>query len=90
MGGQAFPAFDFALAPYVRKTFIEELDKVSEITGRDYSNYYDVELDEYIVDKTSSNPVQIAMNHTVDRVHQAMESFVHNANTIHSRGGENT
>lgn len=87
MGGQAFPAFDFALAPYVRKTFIEELDKVSEITGRDYSNYYDVELDEYAVDKTSSNPVQIAMNHTVDRVHQAMESFVHNANTIHSRGG---
>lgn len=86
-GGQAFPAFDFALAPYVRKTFIEELDKVSEITGRDYSNYYDVELDEYVVDKSSSNPVQIAMNHTVDRVYQAMESFVHNANTIHSRGG---
>lgn len=87
MGGQAFPAFDFALAPYVRKTFIEELDKVSEITGRGYSNYYDVELDEYVVDESSSNPVQIAMNHTVDRVHQAMESFVHNANTIHSRGG---
>lgn len=86
-GGQAFPAFDFALAPYVRKTFIEELDKASEITGRDYSNYYDVELDEYVVDESSSNPVQIAMNHTVDRVHQAMESFVHNANTIHSRGG---
>lgn len=86
-GGQAFPAFDFALAPYVRKTFVEELGKVSEITGRDYSKYYDVELDEYFVDESSSNPVQIAMNHTVDRVHQAMESFVHNANTIHSRGG---
>lgn len=86
-GGQAFPAFDFALAPYVRKTFIEELNKVSEITGRDYSKYYDMQLDEYVVDKSSSNPVQIAMNHTVDRVYQAMESFVHNANTIHSRGG---
>ena len=86
-GGQAFPAFDFYLAPYVRKTFIEELDKVSEVTGRDYSEYYDKEFDDYVIREGSSNPVQIAMNHTVNRVHQAMESFVHNANTIHSRGG---
>ena len=85
-GGQAFPAFDFYLAPYVRKTFIEELDKASEYTGKDYSAYYNMEIDDYVV-KESTNPVQIAMNNTVDRVHQAMESFIHNANTIHSRGG---
>lgn len=85
-GGQAFPAFDFYLAPYVRMTFIEELDKVSEITGRDYSEYHNMELEDYLY-KDSNNPVQIAINHTVNRVHQAMESFVHNANTIHSRGG---
>lgn len=85
-GGQAFPAFDFYLAPYVRMTLIEELDKASEFTGRDYSEYYDMELDDYEV-KDSSNPIQIAINHTVERVHQSMESFVHNANTIHSRGG---
>lgn len=85
-GGQAFPAFDFYLAPYVRKTFIEELDKISEVVGRDYSDYYDMDITDYVV-KESSNPVQIAMNNTVNRVHQAMESFVHNANTIHSRGG---
>lgn len=85
-GGQAFPAFDFYLAPYVRATFVEELDKASEITGVDYSSYYDKEFDDYVV-RESSNPVQIAMNNTVNRVHQAMESFVHNANTIHSRGG---
>ena len=30
---------------------------------------------------------QLAINRTVRRVHQAMESFVHNMNTIHSRGG---
>ena len=30
---------------------------------------------------------QYAMNATVDRVHQAMEAFVHNMNMIHSRGG---
>jgi ribonucleoside-triphosphate reductase len=85
-GGQAFPAFDFYLAPYVRMTFIEELNKVSEVTGRDYTEYYDLPIEDYVC-KESSNPIQIAMNNTVNRVHQAMESFVHNANTIHSRGG---
>jgi ribonucleoside-triphosphate reductase len=85
-GGQAFPAFDFYLAPYVRMTFIEELDKLSNVTGHDYSCYYDMEFMDYVV-TDSSNPVYVAMNHTVNRVHQAMESFVHNANTIHSRGG---
>ena len=85
-GGQAFPAFDFYLAPYVRMTFIEELDKATEFTGRDYSQYYNMMIDDYVI-KDSTNPVQIAINHTVERVHQAMESFVHNCNTIHSRGG---
>lgn len=85
-GGQAFPAFDFYLAPYVRMTFIEELDKISGTTGRYYTEYYDMEITDYEC-KESGNPVQIAINRTVDRVHQAMESFVHNANTIHSRGG---
>ena len=85
-GGQAFPAFDFYLAPYVRMTFIEELDKVGEAMGRDLSEYYDWQMDDYVI-VDSTNPVQIAMNNTVNRVHQAMESFIHNANTIHSRGG---
>ena len=30
---------------------------------------------------------QHAINKTVDRVHQSMEAFIHNMNTIHSRGG---
>ncbi len=30
---------------------------------------------------------QHAVNRTVGRVHQAMEAFIHNMNTIHSRGG---
>lgn len=85
-GGQAFPAFDFYLAPYVRMTFIEELDKLSDVVGVDYSKYHDMEITDYVI-KESTNPVQIAINNTVNRVHQAMESFVHNANTIHSRGG---
>ena len=31
--------------------------------------------------------IQSAINNTVKRVHQAMESFIHNMNSIHSRGG---
>ena len=53
-GGQAIPAFDFYLAPYVRMSYVAQ---------------------------------QHAINKTVGRVHQAMEAFIHNMNTIHSRGG---
>lgn len=85
-GGQAFPAFDFYLAPYVRRTYIEELQKMEDVTGVDYSRWYDMDIKDYLI-QDSTNPIQIAINNTVNRVHQAMESFVHNANTIHSRGG---
>jgi ribonucleoside-triphosphate reductase len=88
-GGQSIPAFDFYLAPYVRATFIEELDKYSEITGVDYSKYHDMEIKDYVV-KESTNPVQLAINNTVHRVHQTMESFIHNMNTMRSRGGGQT
>lgn len=88
-GGQAIPAFDFYLAPYVRITFIEELDKYSDVMGVDYSKYYNAEIKDYIV-KESSNPVQLAINNTVHRVHQTMESFIHNMNTMRSRGGGQT
>ena len=87
-GGQSIPAFDFYMAPYVRMTFIEELKKLEDVFGRDYSTYYDMEIPEYVYVWETSNPIQIAMNNTIHRVHQAMESFIHNMNTIHSRGGE--
>ena len=91
-GGQAIPAFDFYLAPYVRKSYVEEIKKVEELTGEDYSDLYDAEIDEY--EKKSleglsgkSRVKQSAINQTVGRVHQSMEAFIHNMNTIHSRGG---
>ena len=84
-GGQAFPAFDFYLAPYVRATLIEELDKISEITGVVYD--HNIQIKDYTVNYNTSSAVQMAINNTVNRVHQAMESFIHNCNTIHSRGG---
>lgn len=90
-GGQAIPAFDFYLAPYVRKTYIEEIKKLEILFG-DLSNLYDAHIDDYLYkDVTNLSGreqwKQHAINMTVNRVHQAMEAFIHNMNTIHSRGG---
>jgi ribonucleoside-triphosphate reductase len=91
-GGQAIPAFDFYLAPYVRRTFIEEIIKLQDITCCSLCHLHNVEIKDYLKADTCSlegddKLVQIAINSTVDRVHQAMEAFVHNMNMIHSRGG---
>jgi ribonucleoside-triphosphate reductase len=91
-GGQAIPAFDFYLAPYVRKTFIEELNKLQDITKHSLCHLYEVEIDDYLKKDTSMLEgdelyKQYAINNTVERVHQSMEAFVHNAEMIHSRGG---
>ena len=91
-GGQAIPAFDFYLAPYVRLSFIEELKALEELNGESYTALYDQPLDDYLKRpleglKGKDRIVQHAINKTVARVHQAMEAFIHNMNTIHSRGG---
>ena len=91
-GGQAIPAFDFYLAPFVRLTFIEEVKNLEELCGEDYSSLYDEPLLDYLRQpldglKGIDRARQHAINKTVGRVHQAMEAFIHNMNTIHSRGG---
>jgi ribonucleoside-triphosphate reductase len=91
-GGQAIPAFDFYLAPYVRRSFIEEVKNLEALMGQDYSRLYDVKMDDYVerdLDFLQGDEriLQHAVNKTVRRVHQAMEAFIHNMNTIHSRGG---
>lgn len=91
-GGQAIPAFDFYLAPFVRKSYIEEVKKLEEISGEDYSDLYESDIDEYIKKDLKGlagkeRARQHAINQTVGRVHQSMEAFIHNMNTIHSRGG---
>ncbi|MBK5722322.1 anaerobic ribonucleoside triphosphate reductase [Dysgonomonas sp. Marseille-P4677] len=91
-GGQAIPAFDFYLAPFVRKSFIEELKVLERINGDSYESFYNIEIKDYLP-KTldglegKERLVQHAVNQTIGRVHQAMEAFIHNMNTIHSRGG---
>lgn len=91
-GGQAIPAFDFYLAPYVKSSYIEEVKNLEKLTGKDLSSIYNKVIDDYVeknLDGLEGDErlCQHAINKTVNRVHQAMEAFIHNMNTIHSRGG---
>lgn len=91
-GGQAIPALDFYLAPFVRASFKEEVKNLEQLTGEDLPDLYDAAIKDYLrkpLDGLEGKEryLQHAVNKTVDRVHQSMEAFIHNMNTIHSRGG---
>ena len=106
-GGQAIPAFDFYMAPYVRYTYIEEVNKIRDLMVscdiedvEFWDNIRNAEIKDYLIKDLpedwlgkfcnvpgKSRIQQMAINATVKRVHQAMESFIHNMNSIHSRGG---
>ena len=102
-GGQAIPAFDFYMAPYVKMTYIEEVNKIRDllVSVEDVQFWDDIrnaDIDDYLIKELpdfwyqGGSPgkeriKQMAINATVKRVHQAMESFIHNMNCIHSRGG---
>lgn len=91
-GGQAIPAFDFYLAPFVRSSFIEEIKNLEHFSGQDLHHLYNKEIKDFLRKDLENltgedRLLQHAVNKTVERVHQAMEAFIHNMNTIHSRGG---
>jgi ribonucleoside-triphosphate reductase len=70
-GGQSYPAFDYDLEPYVHKTFQKNLSRL-----RTYSTLY-----------TDQEMEEIAWKETDRDVYQACEAFIHNCNSMHSRGG---
>lgn len=91
-GGQAIPAFDFYLAPFVRSSYIEEIKNTESFLSKDFSHLYQAEIYDYVkkpLDGIEGDEriKQHCINKTVARVHQSMEAFIHNMNTIHSRGG---
>ena len=91
-GGQAIPAFDFYLAPYVRDSFIEELKTLEQLNGVDYAHLYHTPLEDYLEKPLDglvgeARIIQHAMNRTVARVHQSMEAFIHNMNTMRRESG---
>ena len=119
-GGQAIPAFDFFMAPGVRKTFIRQLaDRLlyahSLLSGRSLTDeerkgfvealrglepplaHTDAAAEVLAVGldrigcQLPATAVRLALEEAYQRTkrdtHQAMEGFVHNLNTMHSRGG---
>ena len=88
------------MAPYVKSTFIEELQKIDDVLTVDGKS----ELDQTLIDaschwvakngynytENAVDGIDIAVNNTIKRVHQAMEAFIHNMNTMRSRGGGQT
>lgn len=116
-GGQSIPAFDYFMAPGVRKTFCKHLTdavqfilrlKGSECIERNALKELIREqvhtIDENPTDKESlqkslreqgmelteeeiSMAWKQAFAATRKDTHQAMEGFLHNLNTMHSRGG---
>ena len=95
-GGQSIPNFDYAMAPSVDKTFRkslkENLRKYEEFTGKKLNIEIkdDVTYGDEKRLKKAKLPDVVIKTATEDTEHQtlqAMEGFVHNLNTMHSRAG---
>ncbi|MBQ8985237.1 anaerobic ribonucleoside triphosphate reductase [Candidatus Saccharibacteria bacterium] len=95
-GGQSIPNFDYAMAPGVNKSFRKalkrNLEKYNKFSGKkldlevkDKYNYGD---DAKLVKEKWPQEIIDASNEDVEReTLQAMEGFIHNLNTMHSRAG---
>ncbi|MFD2671271.1 anaerobic ribonucleoside triphosphate reductase [Marinicrinis sediminis] len=70
-GGQSFAAFDHDLAPYIRKTYKTWISRLSA----------------YPVSWTEETLAEQAWKETDRTTYQACEAFIHNLNSMHSRGG---
>ncbi len=96
-GGQSIPNFDYAMAPGVNKSFrkaiTSNLKKYNDFTG----NQLQINLpDELSYKDDESKLLELGVPETVIRdanediekqTFQAMEGFIHNLNTMHSRAG---
>ena len=71
-GGQSIPTFDYDLAPYVRMTFEKKKKLVQELMP---------------IDTNEKTAEEKAWELTEQEVFQALEAFIHNSNSMHSRGG---
>ena len=95
-GGQSIPNFDYAMAPGVNKSFRKALKrnlaKYNKFTGKkldlEVKDSYDYGFDDKLKKAKWPKEVVEASNEDVKReTLQAMEGFVHNLNTMHSRAG---
>ena len=95
-GGQSIPNFDYAMAPGVDKTFRKALKRAI----KEYNDFIGKNLKIEIPDdlaygdtdrlnslKVPEVIVKDASEDTERQTYQAMEGFIHNLNTMHSRAG---
>ena len=95
-GGQSIPNFDYAMAPGVDKSFRKALKRNLAKYNKFAGKKLDLEVKDSIKYgdddklKKAKWPIEIieASNEDVEKeTLQAMEGFVHNLNTMHSRAG---
>lgn len=96
-GGQSIPNFDYAMAPGVNKSFRKALNRAIRQYNR-FSGNKEIEVkipddlaygDEKAIKKLKlPDGIVESANEDVERqTFQAMEGFIHNLNTMHSRAG---
>ncbi len=95
-GGQSIPNFDYAMAPGVDKTFRKSLKRNIEKYNKFVDKKIDFEVGDYIEfgdnaklerKKLPKEVIESSVEDTERETQQAMEGFVHNLNTMHSRAG---
>lgn len=95
-GGQSIPNFDYAMAPGVDKSFRKalkrNLEKYNQFSGKKLNLEVKDDVcfgdDDKLVRAKWPKEVITASNEDTEReTLQAMEGFVHNLNTMHSRAG---
>ncbi|MBQ2660441.1 anaerobic ribonucleoside triphosphate reductase [Candidatus Saccharibacteria bacterium] len=95
-GGQSIPNFDYAMAPGVDKTFRKALKRNLEKYNRFTDKKLEIDINNYIEFgddaklermKIPKAVIKASVEDTEKETEQAMEGFVHNLNTMHSRAG---
>ena len=94
-GGQSIPQYDFALAPYVLKSYKKHLKKLYAYEHAKTHDGADAEMIAKIDALTSINDVipeleymcKAALANTEEDTYQGAESLVHNLNSMASRAG---
>jgi len=95
-GGQSIPNFDYAMAEGVDKTFRKSLkrniEKYEEYTGKKLKITIPEDIkfgedDKLKKLKVPESVIKTSSEDTEKQTFQAMEGFIHNLNTMHSRAG---
>lgn len=88
-GGQAYGNFEYALGKYVAMSFVTHFIDAYEFL---YDKPFDLSRDTIYIDNKALEVMFLkvyvkALKKTKDETYQAMEAFMHNMVSMHSRGG---